>query len=283
MNFKHWSDHPFLKNNRFLAINVTNHTDQKRQFNDALFADKKTGRWGIKKEVVEAGLEGKPVVLFYCAPGHRSTLYMGKIKSIEIQGGTTHRAPRDRYELEVYEPWEEIGESDMSFTKFFKGGQLGANPIAVWMDSSQIVEDLTNSYCEAWIEGRWKKILVSEARMHMNLLVRCVECHGNVVLMKAGPGGIPRAHAEHRPAHRGCSLAQKFDGQRRSNLNAVKDPVDGSRDPYADILINEDDESVFPEGAESYKLHKTRERDRDIILQAKATRYRDTQKLECEV
>jgi len=29
MNFKHWSDHPVFKNNRFIAISITNHTDQK--------------------------------------------------------------------------------------------------------------------------------------------------------------------------------------------------------------------------------------------------------------
>jgi hypothetical protein len=281
MKFKHWSDHPDLKNSRFLAINVTNHSDQKRQFNDALFNDNRTGRWDIKQEVLEAGLENEPVVLFYGAPGHSSTLYIGKIKSYEIKGVTKHQ--RDRYEFEVYEPWVEIGESDISFSKFFKGAPTGANPRAVWIDPSQIVEEPSNSYCEAWLEEGWKKILVSEARMHMDLLVRCVECHGNVVLMKAGPGGIPRAHAEHRPAHKGCFLAQKFDGQKSPNPNAVKDPVDGTSDPYADIIINEDDESAFPEGAESYRLHKTRERDSDIIQKAKATRYRDTLKLECEV
>lgn len=285
MNFKHWSDHPELKNLSFLAINVTNPTEKKRQSNDERFADKRTGQWDLKQEVVDAGLVNKPIVLFYGAPGKHSTIYIGKIKAADITGKTTHVVPRDRYDFEVYEPWGLIGESDVSFTKFFHGAPVGASPTAVWIDASdaQKIEELSNSYCEARLEGRWKKILVSEARMHMNLLVRCVECHGNVVLMKAGPGGIPRAHAEHRPAHRGCSLAQKFDGQKRSNPNAVKDPVDGSRDPYADIIINEDDESAFPEGAESYRLHKMRERDPSIIQQAKAWRLKETQKLECEV
>jgi hypothetical protein len=285
MNFKHWSDHPELKNLSFLAINVTNPTEKKRQSNDQRFAVKRTGQWDLKQEVVDAGLVNKPIVLFYGAQGKHSTIYIGKIKAADITGKTTHVVPRDRYDFEVYEPWELIGVSNVSFSKFFLGAPTGTSPTAVWIDAAdaQKIEELSNSYCEAWLEGRWKKILVSEARMHMDLLVRCVECHGNVVLMKAGPGGIPRAHAEHRPAHRGCSLAQKFDGQRRPNPNAVKDPVVGSRDPYADIIINEDDESAFPEGAESYKLHKTRERDRDIILQAKATRYKETKKLECEV
>lgn len=283
MNFKHWSDHPELKNISFLAINVTNHTEQKRQFNDALFADRRTGRWDIKQQVLEAGLVNKPIVLFYCAPGQRSTLYIGKIKAAEIMGETSHSVPRDRYEFEVHDDWEEIGESDVSFSKFFKGGPVGANPRAVWIDAGQSIEELTNSDCEAWLAGHWKRVLVSEARMHINLLVRCVACHGNVVLMKAGPGGIPRAHAEHRPAHRGCSLAQKFDGQRRPNPHAVQDPVDGSRDPFADMVANEDDESAFPEGTESYQLHKKRERDPYIILQAKALRLKNTQRLECEV
>ena len=290
MNFKHWSEHPALKNIGFLAINLTNHDEQTRQLNDSLFAEKRTGRWDIKREVLQAGLINKHAVLFYCAPGQPSTLYIGKIKETDITGETDHEPPRDRYELEMYDHWVEIAESDVSFKRFFDGATMRASPTAVWIAGNQKMEDhtdcaevLTNSYCEAWLEDRWKRVLVSEARMHSNLLVRCVECYGNVVLMKAGPGGIPRAHAEHRPANRGCSLAQKFDGHRRPNPNVVQDPIDGSRDPFADLVVNEDDESAFPEGAECYQLHKKRERDPGIILQAKALRFRETEKLECEV
>jgi hypothetical protein len=140
----------------------------------------------------------------------------------------------------------------------------------------------SNSYCEAWLGG-WQRILVSEARLHCKPLVRCIECHGAVVLMKAGPRGIPRAHAEHRPGHEGCSLGHYYQGVSFPHPNPVQDPVNGSRDSFADLVINEDEESTFPEGAESYKLHKKRERDPKIVLQAKAKRLRETQKLECEV
>lgn len=56
-----------------------------------------------------------------------------------------------------------------------------------------------------------------------------------------------------------------------------------ARDSFADLVISEDEESTFPEGAESYKLHKKRERDSKIVVAAKARRFRDTQKLECEI
>jgi 5-methylcytosine-specific restriction endonuclease McrA len=290
MKFNHWSQHPELRNKSFLAINLTNHDEETRQFNDALFAENRTGRWDIKIEVLRAGLVNKFVVLFYSAPGSHSTLYIGKIKATEITGETDHNLPRDRYELEVYDPWEEIGETDVSYKRFFDGVTMRASPTAVWVDASRnltehtnTLDDYSNNYCEAWLEGRWKRVLVAEARMHSNLLVRCFECKGNVVLMKAGVGGTSRAHSEHRPVHKGCSLAQKFDGVRRPHPNPVQDPIDGMRDPFADLIVNEDDESAFPEGAESYQLHKKRERDPSIVLLAKAKRLKEAQRLECEI
>lgn len=45
----------------------------------------------------------------------------------------------------------------------------------------------------------------------------------------------------------------------------------------------EDDESAFPEGAESYALHRARERDRQIVKRAKMTRIAEVGKLECDV
>lgn len=285
MNFNHWSEHPQLKELSFLAINVSNHSEETRNFNNALFIRQKTGRWDIKREILSAGLLNKFVVLFYSNPGNATTLYFGKVKSMDITGATDHTPPRDRYELEVHAPWKDLGISGVSFSRFFDGVTMSSSPTVVWVNAHRVEVETehSNSYCEAWLGGRWRRTLVSGARMHHKPLVRCIECQGAVVLMKAGPGGIPRAHAEHRPGHEGCSLGHYYKGVSFPHPNPVQDPVDGSRGPFADLLVNEDDESTFPEGAESYQLHKKRERDPKVVLQAKAKRLREAKKLECEV
>lgn len=285
MNFNHWSEHPQLKSISFLAINISNHNENTRQINAMLFAEQKTGRWDIKREILHAGLLNKFIVLFYSNPGTASTLYFGKIKAAEITGETEHTPARDRYELEVDAPWQGLGMSDVSFSRFFDGITMSSSPTVIWVNThrTEAENEHSNSYCEAWLGDRWQKILVSEARMHYKPLVRCIECHGAVVLMKAGPGGIPRAHAEHRPGHEGCSLGHYYKRVSFPHPNPVQDPVDGSRDPLADIVLNDDEESTFPEGAESYQPHKKRERDPKIVLQAKAKRLREARKLECEV
>lgn len=48
-------------------------------------------------------------------------------------------------------------------------------------------------------------------------------------------------------------------------------------------IAPEDEESSFPEGSATYKLHKKLERDRSITRKAKARRLAKTGKLECEV
>lgn len=285
MNFNHWSEHPRLKGMSFLAINISNHNENTRQINATLFDQQKTGQWDIKREILRAGLLNKFVVLFYSNPGTASTLYFGKIKATDITGETDHTPPRDRYELEVQAPWQNFGMSDVSFSRFFDGVTMISSPTTVWVNAARKNTENThsNSYCEAWLGDQWQQILVSEARMHYKPLVRCIECHGAVVLMKAGPGGIPRAHAEHRPGHEGCSLGHYYKGVSFPHPYPIQELTDGSRDPFADLVINEDDESAFPEGAESYQLHKKRERDPNIVLQAKAKRFRESNKLECEV
>jgi len=290
MNFNHWSEHQQLRNIGFIAINASNPDDIKKQFNDNLFSQRKTGQWDINKEVLEAGIVGKSVVLFYSLPGMVSTLYFGKIKVAVVTSQTNHNPPRERYTLEVFEPWLEVGTAAVSFSRFFEGVTMRASPTAVWVEAGREITDHTesetehsNSYCEAWLGEGWRRVLVAEARMYNKLLVRCIECRGKVVLMKAGPNNTPRAHAEHRPGHPGCSLGHYFNGVRSPHPEPVEDPVDGSRDPFADQVINEDDESAFPEGKESYRLHKARERDPKIIFKAKAKRLRTTNKLECDV
>ena len=48
-------------------------------------------------------------------------------------------------------------------------------------------------------------------------------------------------------------------------------------------IAQEDDESAFPEGAERYRSHRTRERDTKIVKRAKAKRKKETGKLVCDV
>lgn len=69
--------------------------------------------------------------------------------------------------------------------------------------------------CEIKLAGEWKKVSVEEAREHGNVPRRCKQCHGPIVLMRAGPNGVPRAHAEHRPRNDGCPLSYRFDGNFR--------------------------------------------------------------------
>jgi hypothetical protein len=282
MQFKHWSSHPLLSIHRFYAINLSNHDEETRLFNDGLFSQQKTGRWDIKNEIVRAGLIDKHVVLFYSLPGQRSTLYLGKIKASDITGETDHKPPRNRYELEVYEPWKEIGETAVPFSTFFNGVRMNAAPTFIEVDPRKSSAH-TNSFCDVWLQGEWTRVAVAQARLYHKPLVRCIECHGPVVLMKAGRNNTSRAHAEHRPGHPGCSIGHYFDGVRRGHPTPVHAPMEGSRDPFADMVVDEGDESAYPEGAERYRLHKARERDRKIIHLAKARRYRDTGRLQCEV
>ena len=52
--------------------------------------------------------------------------------------------------------------------------------------------------------------------------LRCLECHGRVKPMRAGPGGVPCAHFEHFRRHKGCSRGDCFDGTKRIHLDALE-------------------------------------------------------------
>lgn len=141
----------------------------------------------------------------------------------------------------------------------------------------------SNSYCEAWINDRWTVVPVQNARTRPALVVRCLECHGPIVLMQAGRNNTTRAHAEHRPGHAGCSLGHYFDGTRRPHpqqVTASSSSIDEL--PENEILI-EEEESDFPEGKEKFKQHRYLERDGQIARRAKAQRLAKMGKLECEV
>jgi len=141
----------------------------------------------------------------------------------------------------------------------------------------------SNSYCEAWIKGKWIVVPVEAARVRPAAVVRCLECHGPIVLMQAGRNNTTRAHAEHRPGHEGCSIGHYFNGVRTPHPQQVHRSSDpGEQLPEQEIVI-EDDESAFPEGKEKFKRHRYLERDSKIVRHAKAQRLATTGKLECDV
>ena len=141
----------------------------------------------------------------------------------------------------------------------------------------------SNSYCEAWIDGKWKVVPVDVARFRPKTLVRCLECRGPVILMQAGRNNTTRAHAEHRPRHSGCSLGHYFSGVRTLHPQQVTSPSkEAAGLPETEIAV-EDEESAFPEGREKFNQHRDRERDSKIVRRAKAKRLEKTGKLECEV
>jgi hypothetical protein len=71
----------------------------------------------------------------------------------------------------------------------------------------------------------WIKVSVDEALEFDKLerqRLRCLECHGRVKPMSAGPGGVPCAHFEHFRRHKGCSRGDCFDGRHRPHPEALK-------------------------------------------------------------
>ena len=141
----------------------------------------------------------------------------------------------------------------------------------------------SNSYCEAWIDGKWTIVPVQTGINRPGLTVRCLECHGPIVLMRSGRNNTTRAHAEHRPGHAGCSIGHYFNGTRTPHPQQVTVPSNyGEASTESDIAV-EDDESSFPEGKEKFKHHRLLERDGKIVRRAKARRLAETGRLECEV
>lgn len=140
----------------------------------------------------------------------------------------------------------------------------------------------TNDFCEVWGRTGWRTASVAAALARPSALTRCIECRGAVRLHVAGPGGVPRAHAEHREGHEGCSLGHYFSGTRSSHPNPVHDPAAGSEESIQSPIAEEDDESAFAEGSKTYALHRKLERDGSLPRRVKAARLASTGKLECE-
>lgn len=91
------------------------------------------------------------------------------------------------------------------------------------------------------------------------------------------------------------SLATKFATGKEypaSDFNAVEAKnyflskgyeVIDRRAEAEELVLDEDDESAFPEGRESFKAHRHLERDGKMPRMAKAKRLAETGKLECDV
>lgn len=91
------------------------------------------------------------------------------------------------------------------------------------------------------------------------------------------------------------SLATKFatgEEYPASDFNAVEAKnyfrskgyeVIDRRAEAEDVVVDEDDESAFPEGLESFKTHRHLERDGKMPHKAKAKRLAETGKLECDI
>ncbi|MDN7586631.1 HNH endonuclease [Burkholderia seminalis] len=123
-----WFDIPNLRT-PFLAINLSNPKPESRETNDKLFPKRQTGHWPLTKAVLEHGIEGQTIVLFYSDKGG-SRVYVGTCVSKRETGQTKDGKPR--YTLTVARPWRSEGHVNVSFSKFFEGFRKSANPTVVW-------------------------------------------------------------------------------------------------------------------------------------------------------
>lgn len=80
------------------------------------------------------------------------------------------------------------------------------------------VDDLTT----AKRVRQWVVMPVERVLQLADVSIRCAKCHGPIRLHRAGPGGVPRAHAEHRQRHPGCPLGDCFDGEFRLSPTPVE-------------------------------------------------------------
>jgi hypothetical protein len=92
--------------------------------------------------------------------------------------------------------------------------------------------------CEVWTGMQWEILPVSAIHPHhKTVTVRCPECHGPVLLMKASSRG--RAHFEHRPAHNGCLLAHRYTGTPAKNPNPVSNPTNSMNLAFTDYITDQ--------------------------------------------
>lgn len=120
----------------FLAINLSNRRLASRQTNAQLFPKKQTGHWWLPKAALNHGIEGQPIVLFY-SDKNVSTLYIGTCIYKKRTGQT--KSGQLRYILKVARRWESVGETDVTFSAFFKGFPLSSNATVLWADLERYV------------------------------------------------------------------------------------------------------------------------------------------------
>lgn len=107
----------------------------------------------------------------------------------------------------------------------------------------------SNAQVHTLVDGAWILAPVVDLLDRTNPTVRCQECFGPVRLHRAGPGGVPRAHAEHRSGHSGCSLGHSFCGTRSLHPDAIDPdglvesvptmPERAARVPWTDLELRE--------------------------------------------
>jgi len=71
--------------------------------------------------------------------------------------------------------------------------------------------------CDFHNGRRWVRLTIADAlaRTRRGKMMRCPECHGQVVPFRAYKTGA-RAHFEHRHAHYGCSFSEALNGASES-------------------------------------------------------------------
>ncbi len=101
--------------------------------------------------------------------------------------------------------------------------------------------------CEVWTGMHWEIWPVSAAHPHRETaVVRCHECYGPIVLMKASQNGRNEAHFEHRPAHSGCSLVYKhYSGTPSTHPQAVRSPQQSHHLAFTDYISDQAAEEII--------------------------------------
>lgn len=129
---EHWQELTDLPEN-FLAINVTNNTDERFQQNTAFFEDRVTGYWVLPKAAFDPDLIGQHVYLYFYDPksGLRD-IFRGVVTQADRHPQSEGK--RDRYVLHVAKPgWKKVGCSAKTFSQFFEGQRIGSSPVTAWM------------------------------------------------------------------------------------------------------------------------------------------------------
>lgn len=95
-------------------------------------------------------------------------------------------------------------------------------------------------WCEIWTGTGWETWPVAAAYPFRSTApVRCYECHGPITLMQDGK---TRAHFEHKPAHRGCSLVYgpRWQQLPESGPKVAADATDSdSPDYFSEAAVSE--------------------------------------------